>query len=290
MLRYLYRKLVSYEARKRRHAARRLRSALREVARFPKHPDAPRHSLPAPLVVSLTSYPARFATLDLTIKSLLDQTVRPDTLILWIAHDDAALLPEKVLALRSAGLTIDYCEDSRNFKKILPTLARFPGAFVATVDDDLYYPDHWLAGLIAAYDPAEPTVVCYRAHRLSFDEAGELAPYYSWPWSVMDEASARPSTDLLPTGNGGVLYPPGSLASEATDLDLIRRLSPTCDDTWLFFMWRRAGWSIRRVPGAKFELIDWPGSQAQSLYAAHQDGTKDKHLADMSRHFGVPRP
>src|SRR5690554_4678603 len=69
------------------------------------------HGLPERVVVTLTSYPARYATLALTLKSLLTQSVRPDNVILWIAHDDAHSLPSSVTALRNDGLQIRYCDD-----------------------------------------------------------------------------------------------------------------------------------------------------------------------------------
>ena len=84
---------------------RALRSALREVSRFPKHSDAPRHQLPSRLIVSLTSYPARFKTLGLTIRSLLDQTVKPDLIVLWVDHAAMASLPQSVTELEGPAFS-----------------------------------------------------------------------------------------------------------------------------------------------------------------------------------------
>ena len=52
-----------FRALKRRH---RLARAVREIETRRVAPRPP-HALPGPLVVSLTSYPARYATLDLTL-------------------------------------------------------------------------------------------------------------------------------------------------------------------------------------------------------------------------------
>jgi hypothetical protein len=267
--------------------ARRRRAALKLLDRFPRHPAAPKHRLPAPLIVSLTSYPARYPTLHLTIKSLLDQTVRPDRIILWIAHSDADSLPGQVTALAGSLLEIRFCEDIKSFKKIVPTLLEYPQSFIAICDDDAYYPDSWLKRLIEAYDAAHPTIVYYRGHRQSRLPDGSLAPYHQWHRSVTDERSLLPGVDVMPTGLGGVLYPPGSLPSQATDVALIRQLCETCDDTWLYFMWRKAGWKAKRVPGEKLKLVNWPGTQAQSLWVFHLDGRKDEHIQAMSDHFGI---
>jgi hypothetical protein len=266
----------------------RLNHALARLARFPRNPASDKHGLPGRLVISLTSYPGRFSTLHLTLKSLLDQTVKPDQIILWIAHDDLARLPEEVRALEGPLLSVRGCEDLRNFKKIIPTLGDEPDSFILICDDDTYYPEGWLAELVSAYDPQQPSIVCTRAHRLQYTAEGRLAPYRAWQRNVADSSTALPRTDLLPTGNGGVLYPPRSLPPETLDRELLRKLSPTSDDVWLYFMARQAGWRVRRVPGRKRRFIEWPNSQAQALHAFHRGGTKDKHLQDMCRHFGVP--
>lgn len=285
----LWRRLSLYETRKRRSNDRRRRAALKLLDEFPRHPASPRHGLPAPLVVSLTSYPPRYPTLHLTIKSLLDQTVRPDRIILWLAHGDADSLPREVTELEGPLFTVRQCEDLRSFNKIIPLLRAEPESFIVVADDDLYYHDRWLETLVDAYDPDEPTIVCHRAHEVAYDQAGRLAPYHQWQLSVSGEDTERPRTDLFPTNCGGVLYPPGSLPPPSTDAALIRELCSTCDDSWLYFMWRKAGWKAKRVPGPKPKLIEWPGTQAQSLWSFHLGGRKDEHLQAMSDRFGVPR-
>jgi len=265
-----------------------VKRALVRLAQFPRHADAPRHSLPSELVISLTSYPARFDALHWTIMSLLEQTVRPDKILLWIAKGDIDRLPDTVRALENDIFAVKTCDDLRNFKKIVPTLAAYPDAFVLICDDDTYYPEDWLKTLVDAFDPAHPTVVCTRAHRLAYLPDGRIAPYRAWERNVADVAMANPGTDILPTGNGGVLYPPGSLPPQTTDLELIRRLSETSDDVWLYFMWRQAGWIAKRVPGERRRFTEWPDTQGSSLRMFHRGGKKDEHIQDMAEYFGVP--
>jgi hypothetical protein len=265
--------------------ASRARRALAEVAKFPRYNDSPRHGLPAPLIVSLTSYPPRFPYLQLTLKSLLDQTVRPDKIVLWIAHADLAQLPETVSELAGELLDIRTCEDLRNFKRLVPAIEEFPDSFIIFVDDDIFYPAQWLERMVRAYDPRDPAVVCYRASRIGHNADGSLTPYRTWPEAV-DRKAERPSVDLLPINQMGVLYPPGSLPQQTKDYSLIQKLSPTSDEVWLFFMWRLAGWRAKRVPGQMPDFAEWPGSQEQALWRMHRGGTKDEHFRAMSEHFG----
>lgn len=265
----------------------RRRRALRALARFPRNPNAPRHSLPAQLVVSLTSYPARFPTLHLTIKSLIDQTIRPDRIVLWIAEGDVGQLPGTLTSLQGELFHVETCEDLRSFKKILPSLAKFPDAFILIADDDTYYPEDWLRGLVDTYDPANPSVVFTRGHRPRYSPDGRLLPYRQWDRNAVNLPDGTVPQDMLATGNGGVLYPPGSLPSETTDLETIRKFSATSDDVWLYFMRRRSGFPVKRVPGPRREYIEWEGTQAQALWSLHRTGKKDEHLHAMAEKFGL---
>ena len=272
---------------KRRAERRKVALAMMEIARFPKHSHAPKHRLPGELIVSLTSYPARFGTLHLTIKSLLDQTVRPDRIILWIGTSAIGEIPPEVREFEGGIFSIRACDDVGSFTKIVPALIACPDAFLITADDDNYYPDFWLERLVAAYDSHNPTIVYHRGHRPTFLADGKLAPYREWDREVIDSRSLKPGTSVMPTGVGGVLYPPGSLPVETTDLNLIRQLCSTCDDSWLYFMWRKAGWTAKRTPTRMPALIDWPKTQKQSLRKFHRGGMKDEHLRALSEHFGL---
>jgi len=287
IVRKFFRKLTMRKRRRAWRKQQQVNSALAELNKYPKHTNAPKHGLPGELVISLTSYPARFSKLHLTLKSLLDQSIRPDKVLLWIAHDDTDKLPDAVRALESDTFEVRSCDDLRNFKKILPSLAAYPNAFILICDDDTYYPDDWLKSLVDAFDPKEPSIVCHRAHRIRYLANGRIAPYRTWERNVAGTWTESPRTDILPTGNGGVLYPPGSLPPETTDLTLIRKFSETSDDVWLYFMWRQAGWKAKRLPGMKCEFVEWPSTQDTALWVFHRGGKKDEHLQDMSRHFGL---
>lgn len=240
------------------------------------------HGLPGELILSLTSYPARFRTLHLTLACLLDQSVKPDRVILWIARGDMSKLPVLVLDLRSRGLELRACDDLRSFKKLVPALEAFPDAFIATADDDVYYSRDWLEALV---DGAKESVItCHRAHRIKRTAVG-MAPYLDWEFDVQDDASRRPSSDLLPTGVGGMLYPPNSLDSRVTNRDQFLRLCPDGDDLWFYWCARTIGTRHKKV-GGKMRLVAWPGSQDSSLWDYNEAGGNDRMIAALEREFG----
>ncbi len=246
-----------------------------------------RHPLAARLLVSLTSYPARFETLHLTLRSLLRQDVVADETVLWIAHGDLALLPPKVRELEAEGLTIRGCDDLRSYKKLVFALEENPDAFIITVDDDIFYPPNWLEQLVRAFDPAEPTINCMRGHRVRSDHVGSIALYRTWGWEVRDAEARRPSIDIMPTGNGGILYPPGSLHPDVFDREIFQSLAPSADDLWFYWMGRRGG-SRYKVAGKALRLIAWPFPEDQTLAGENIEGGNDRQIRALQERYGNP--
>jgi protein O-GlcNAc transferase len=142
--------------------------------------DHNHHNLPAPLIVSLTSYPARFSTLPLTLKCLLSQSMHPDRIILWIAHEDKQELTKDILAFKKKGVEIKFCEDLRAFKKIIPTLELEPDTYIVTADDDAFYPPEWLEKLVTCAQENPGEVIAHRVRRIQLGENGFPRSYLDW--------------------------------------------------------------------------------------------------------------
>jgi hypothetical protein len=243
------------------------------------------HRLPGVLVVSLTSYPARFGTLSLTLRSLLLQTVRPDHTVLWIAHADMPLLPKSVTRLQAAGLEIRATDDIKSYKKIFPALDAFSSAFICTADDDLYYWPTWLEELIEGVNTADHIVTCHRAHQIAFDSKGKFLPYQEW----VPETRVRGTLDsLFPTSGSGVLFPPGVLAHAADDREAALSLCPSGDDIWLYWIGRRNG-AIYKTVGRWREPLTWRGSQREALWPNNiLNGGNDEQIRKMAARYGYP--
>lgn len=256
--------------------ARRIRAARAEI--MARAARGGPHGLPAPLVVSLTSYPARFAGLELVLRSILTQSVAADRVILWLDAGDQDHLPPAITAL---GVETRICPNWRSYKKVVPTLTEAPDAFVVTADDDVYYGADWLAGLVAR---AEAGVVCHRAHRVSLRD-GQPMDYGDWQRNI---SAPEAGPLVFPTGVGGVLYAPGVFHPDVTDAALFQRLAPSADDVWLYWMHRLAGSCPEKI-GGRFRIVEWPGSQAQNLRAGNLAGDgNDRAVAAMLAHYGFP--
>ena len=63
------------------------------------------------IIVTLTSYPERMETIDVVLYSLLDQTLKPDKIVLWLSYEEFPNLeddvPSNILDMKKYGIEID---------------------------------------------------------------------------------------------------------------------------------------------------------------------------------------
>lgn len=262
-----------------RRARRKLRRAQAEAEIMTRNLDPAPHGLRSPLIVSLTSYPARFKSLHLVVRSLLNQSVQADRVVLWLDEDHAPQLPDAVTAL---SVDVRICPRWRSYKKIIPTLMEWPDAHVVTADDDLYYGPDWLAGLVRG---AGQGVVCHRAHRVIMGADALPVPYAEWDFNIR---SPEQSPLIFPTGVGGVLYAPGVFHADICREDLFQSLAPTADDIWLYWMHRMADSRPAKI-GKRFRITEWDGTQVQNLRAGNLGGPgNDQAIRALVGHYGFP--
>lgn len=242
------------------------------------------HNLPAPLIVSLTSYALRFPTLPLTLKCLLSQTMKANKLLLWIAHEDKQYLSNDILKLQELGLEIDYCQDIGPFTKIIPTLENYPDHFIVTADDDLYYWPTWLEELVTSWDGNKHDIVAHRVHKIRLNENNLPMEYSKWN---LDDLNTQMSSPLnFATGVGGVFYPPGAFHVDVLKRDVFLRLCPKADDVWLYWMSRLNG-SMARRSNTNNNIISWPYSQRTNLWSENLTNRKnDGYIKAMIDEFG----
>ncbi len=189
------------------------------------------------IIVSLTSFPERINEVHYAIYSLLTQTMKPDTVILWLAKDEFPNgmrdLPESLLGLQKNGLDIQWCRYARSYQKLIPALQEFPNGIIVTADDDLLYPTNWLELLYNSYLKNPDFVHAHRSHRIKLDEAGNILQYKNWHycWNNHD-----PSFLNFPTTGAGTLFPPDIFYKDVFNHVLFAKLCPYADDIWFWAM------------------------------------------------------
>lgn len=229
------------------------------------------------LVVSLTTYSKRIFSVHLTIESLLNQTKKPNKLILWLAEDEFNddNLPLVLIKQKERGLTVNFCKDLKSYKKLIPTLNEHSSDAIVTVDDDVIYPFDFLEKLHRTHLSA-PDCVCYfRGHKMKFIDIHTLAPYATWQH---DWQGIKKDIDVLPTGIGGVLYPPKCFHKDIMNESLFMKLAPHGDDIWFKAMTLLNGIKTKKVatllPFSE-EFIDVDGTQDIGLWRANVGGGRN---------------
>jgi glycosyltransferase involved in cell wall biosynthesis len=238
------------------------------------------------LIVSLTSYPPRIGTAYQVIETLLRQTKKADRLILWLAEsefpDRERDLPPELLNLIPQGLSIEWCENIKSYKKIIPALKKYPDALICIADDDNLYSSDWLQKIYDSYLKNPDAINGSRMRRIGLSDQGEVQPYCRWRLS----ASGDPSFLNILTGLGGVLYPPGSFHEDVLREDLFMTLAPHADDLWL---WAMAVLNDRKIKATEdYEFIAdlVAGSQKCALWDANGlDGENDGQLENILNHY-----
>lgn len=221
------RKITDYQVRKQLRI-QSVETAARRSTEFGINRDEGRNK---EVIVSLTTYSKRIFQVHLVIESLFEQNVKADRILLWLDKNEFAStddLPINLTKLQSRGLDIAFCENLKSYKKLIPTLRRYPDALIITTDDDILYPEDFIERLYFAYLRNPTKIYFYRGHMMKLKD-GKMAPYKEWE---LETELRKPSLLNFPTGVGGVLYAQGLIDEEVLNDEAFMKLAPTADDVW----------------------------------------------------------
>ncbi|MGN1154171.1 MAG: capsular polysaccharide synthesis protein [Candidatus Gastranaerophilaceae bacterium] len=235
------------------------------------------------LIVSLTTFPARINTVYKTVSTLLNQTLKPDEVVLWLADSQFPNreLPENLTRLQQFGLSIKWCEDIRSYKKLIPTLIEFPEDIVVTVDDDNYYDSKLLESLYNSYLENPECIHARQAFVVKINNKLELSMHSR---SYVYDNTYLPSYFNEPVGCGGVLYPPKSLHPNVLNKEQFMDIIPTNDDIWFWGHALRNGTKIKVLKNNyKLKMYVVENTQEKALWRVNMDNT----VVGMSGNNGV---
>ena len=186
------------------------------------------------MIVSLTSYGRRVAdgVVYYTLVSLLRQDLQPSKLILWLSDSEwnEDTLTKKLQNLKTKGVEIRFCKDTRSYKKLIPTLALYPDSNVMTVDDDIIYTKDTVKVVWEEHKRNPKTIVCLNAST-PLIENGIPTNYANWNGLTESKYGMK----IFPVGCGGTFYPSGSLHADVLREDLFMQLCPLADDIWFWY-------------------------------------------------------
>lgn len=197
------------------------------------------------IIVSLTSYGERIHEAYLAIESIMQGTIKPNQIILWLSKDEfnGKALPITLQKQQKRGLRIEYCNDIRSYKKIVPTMELYPDACVVTIDDDLMYEYDLLENLVATHISHPDDICAARMHRIKVDDSSRPLSYLQWDLEIYpSEVSNR----HFLTSGGGTLFPPSCFSPEFFDAEKFMDICPYADDVWINAMAWLSGRAIRK--------------------------------------------
>lgn len=183
--------------------------------------------LEVPIIVSMTSIPSRLKTLDLVIKSMFDQSVRPKHIVLWLHQDLRRSIPNRLNQLQNGLFSIRFSHLNCSHRKLVHTLPLYPNDILVTIDDDCMYRSNFLELFYEEHQRQPKKIIGNYTVNLGYDDDGKIVPYGQWHSTAAINEKVR-----VPIGAWGVLYPPRSLAKETTDEKRYLSLTPKADDLW----------------------------------------------------------
>lgn len=218
----------------------------KEIKEFLNGNNGKNRQTEIPVIISMTSYSQRLYDIHYAIFSLLNQTVKPEKIILWLGEEQFPNkekdLPDTLTPFLYKGLTIEWCKDIKVYTKLMYALKKYPDKAIVTADDDICYPENWLELLYNSYTKNPENIHCHRAHKILEDANGKILPYNKWQQST----STSVSYNNFLTGVGGVLYPPNSLDKEVFSGNHLQ-LTPRNDDIWYWAMAVKNGTQIKVI-------------------------------------------
>jgi hypothetical protein len=226
-----------------------------------------------PVVVSLASIPSRLAIVHITIRSILDQSILPEQIILWLHQDLKNKIPDQLSKLTGNLFSIQFTTYSSSHRKLVEPIQQFPNKVIITCDDDMMYRKNWLSKLYKAHVEMPDYIIANQTRCISYNEKNELLPYINWN---VDTGSCPNPRTVLPIGAGGTLYPPHSLDNRVVNQELFLKLAPKADDLWFKAMsLLKETLSIKSIYPIQEPIPIW-GSQKVSLKKTNIKGDKNR--------------
>lgn len=102
------------------------------------------------VIVSLTSYGKRIANLPRVLDTIFSQTIVPDLVVLNLAFGEM-IESEVRKYLEEHEVEINWVVDTKVYKKLIPTLRKYPDACVISIDDDFLYPSNMIEDFISMH-------------------------------------------------------------------------------------------------------------------------------------------
>ena len=234
--------------------------------------------------ISLTSWRPRLPYLPLVLLTLLQQTLRPKEIVVWLTVEDYKTLAESIRErFGGFGVHFQVCDDLKMHKKWLPMVEEGHREPFIICDDDIIYPKEWFAALVA--EDRSDAYVGAKCHRIIFGPQKAIASYSAWEKQIRTDG--QPSHQVFITGCGGGVIHPDRILKKFLDRDDLFKNCPKNDDIWIKAAHLAAG-----IPCYKtwycFPCLELPGTDDSGMAKMNVDnGGNDEQIRNLEQYFSM---
>lgn len=99
------------------------------------------------IIVTLTTWSKRINNIPAVLDTIYAQSIRPDFVVLNLSIDE--VIPAEVQQyIDSHSIEINKVPDTKVYKKLIPTLKKYPNDCIISIDDDWLYPKEMIADFV----------------------------------------------------------------------------------------------------------------------------------------------
>ena len=138
-----------------------------------------------PIIVSMTSWKKRITNVKYVVSSILQCTYKPDKIILNLSTDefqDKHIPIDLKLLEKYTIFEINWVkENTKAFKKIIPTMELYPDSIIISIDDDIIYPRLFIETILDSYKKQNTDIITlYRnKNKYEFDSVVGCGTLYT---------------------------------------------------------------------------------------------------------------
>ena len=138
-----------------------------------------------PIIVSMTSWKKRITNVKYVVSSILQGTYKPDKIILNLSTDefqDKHIPIDLKLLEKYTIFEINWVkENTKAFKKIIPTMELYPDSIIISIDDDIIYPRLFIETILDSYKKQNKDIITlYRnKNKYEFDSVVGCGTLYT---------------------------------------------------------------------------------------------------------------
>lgn len=241
------------------------------------------------LTISLTTYGERIFQVYLTIESIMQGSIKPNRLLLWLDSSfKNKKLPQTLINQQKRGLKIKYCDDILSYKKLIPTLLTYPNDIIITIDDDAIYDFDFVENLTNSYINHPKSINANRIHKITFNTLGQINKYENWQKTIANTEEI--SNLFFPVGCGGILYPPGCFDNEVFNQKVFMDICQFADDVWFYAMAKRNNTQIIKAhtkSNLGEDYIDIDFEHKDGLMQNNWNGGNDKQILAVFTKYNI---